>query len=70
MDPQLFVEAFVVGVGLVAVYYLVKMAKLGEVATVFLAGALFHLVAEVSGVNDWYLDNSVAAKKRSGKEKQ
>lgn len=64
MDPQLFVEAFVVGVGLVAVYFAVKMAKLGELVTVFLAGALFHLVAEISGVNDWYLDNSVAAKKR------
>ena len=64
MDPQLFVEAFVVGVGLVAVFMLVKMAKLGEVATVFFAGALFHLLAEVSGVNNWYLDNSVAAKKR------
>ncbi len=64
MDPQLLVEAFVVGVGLVVVFMLVKMAKLGEVATVFLAGALFHLLAEVSGVNNWYLDNSVAAKRR------
>jgi len=64
MNPQLFVEAFVVGVGLVVVYFAVKMAKLGELVTVFLAGALFHLIAEFSGVNDWYLDNSVAAKKR------
>ncbi len=64
MEPQLLVEATVVGIGLVAVYLFVKMAKLGEIVTLFLAGALFHLLAEFTGVNAWYLKNSVAAKKQ------
>jgi hypothetical protein len=31
---------------------------------VFLAGALFHIGAELSGFNDWYIDNGLAKRKR------
>ena len=29
-----------------------------------ITGGGFHLVCEFSGLNDWYLDNGVASKKR------
>lgn len=38
-----------------------------DYASVFLAGSLFHLICEETGINDWYLDNGVAMLKRTEK---
>jgi hypothetical protein len=31
---------------------------------IFLAGALFHVGAELTGFNDWYVDNGLARRKK------
>ena len=31
---------------------------------IFLTGALFHVGAELSGFNDWYIDNGLARRKK------
>ena len=31
---------------------------------IFLAGALFHIGAEYTGFNDWYVDNGLAKRKK------
>jgi len=65
---NVFIEAAVVGAGLIIFHELVKMiirlVKLDSINSVilgyiqlFLAGALFHLVFEYAGVNAWYVDN-------------
>ena len=68
---QLALEAMVVGVGLVPMWWLVTKAttamRFGGGSKAFLdvalAGALFHLAAEESGLNTWYLAHSHAAQK-------
>ncbi len=68
---KLYGEALVVGAALVPVYFAVSRATQAaridfagkEVLDLFLSGFLFHLAAEESGVNEWYLTNSHAAKK-------
>jgi hypothetical protein len=70
----LYKEASVVGAALLPVWFAVRSAtaatKVGgpykEFLDVALAGFLFHILAEESGVNQWYLSNSHA----SMKEKQ
>jgi hypothetical protein len=37
--------------------------------SVFVAGAMFHIIAEASGVNEWYLNNSAAYRKWMVKSK-
>jgi hypothetical protein len=51
----LFFEALFVGLFLLPIYYLVEKIGYSKWITVFLAGALFHLVAEFSGLNKAYL---------------
>jgi hypothetical protein len=68
---QLALEAAVVGIGLVPMWWLVTKATTAMRITgdskgfidVALAGALFHLAAEESGLNTWYLAHSYAAQK-------
>jgi hypothetical protein len=73
-NSMLLTEAFVVGAGLVPVYALTHTitgtlfprmsAMTQDYFSVFLAGGLFHLLCEHTGINDWYLDNGVAVLKR------
>ena len=66
---QLYGEALAVGAGLVPVWAAVSRATTltrmdfasKDVIDVFIAGILFHLLAEELGVNKWYLTNSHAA---------
>jgi hypothetical protein len=71
MDWELAKEATEVGVLLVPVYAIVREALNGlrfknernkEYISVFIGGALFHILAEATGVNEWYLTNSRANK--------
>jgi len=46
-------EALIVGILLVMLYALMSMYT-KPLTAVFLSGAVFHLLCEVSGVNKWY----------------
>jgi hypothetical protein len=48
-------EAVIVGLFLLPVYWLVEKLGYNKWVTVFLAGAGFHLLAEVLGINQAYV---------------
>jgi len=56
-------ESLFVGAGNVAAFMLVQRAlpNISPLAQVFVAGVLFHLTAEYSGLNEWYLSHGAAA---------
>lgn len=56
---RLLVEALVVGIGLVVLFYVVKVLSgcLPLPILVFMAGALFHILCEKVGANTWYCGN-------------
>jgi hypothetical protein len=58
---NVLLEALIVGVGLVAVYWAVEQLNLGlgKWTTLFVVGAVFHLLAEVSGVNAAYVKSKL-----------
>ena len=62
-ERQIATEALSVGIGNVAAFMIVKklFPKWSAVSQVFAAGVLFHLSAEFSGLNEWYLDNGAAS---------
>lgn len=71
---KLYTEAAAVGLALVPLYYVVRRATTAfrldsfagsskETVDLFICGALFHLLAEETGLNEWYLTNSHAAQK-------
>lgn len=62
-EQQMATEALFVGAGNVASYLIIQklFPKLSNVANTFLAGVFFHVVSEVSGLNEWYLTNGAAS---------
>ena len=54
---NVLLEALIVGVGLIAVYWAVEQLKLGlgKWTMLFVVGFLFHILAEVTGVNAAYV---------------
>jgi hypothetical protein len=48
-------EAIFVGLFLIPIFWVAEKAGFSKWLTVFLAGALFHLVAELSGINKAYV---------------
>jgi hypothetical protein len=70
-NKQLYGEAIVVGAALVPVWFAVsKLTTVTRInfsgkpaLDVFIAGVLFHLIAEETNVNEWFLTQSFAAKK-------
>lgn len=58
---NVLVEAVIVGVGLVALYWVVEKLNLGlsKWVMLFVVGAAFHLLAEVSGVNAAYVKSKI-----------
>ena len=79
-DPtQLYKEAAFVGIALVPMWYLVAqfttatMVYVGSpqmktMVDVAIAGALFHLTAEETGLNNYYLTNSFAYQQSFSRE--
>ena len=49
----LFTEALVVGILLVGLYYILSQYY-KPLPAVFLSGAIFHLLCEITGINRWY----------------
>jgi hypothetical protein len=52
---NVFLEALLVGLFFLPVYWIAEKAGYSKWITLFLAGALFHLLAEVTGVNHAYV---------------
>ena len=48
-------EAIIVGLLLLPIFWVAEKAGLSKWVTVFLAGALFHIVAELTGINRAYV---------------
>ncbi len=56
---NVLLEALIVGIGLVVVYWAVEKLGYSKWVTLFLAGVVFHLLAEVTGVNAAYVKTKI-----------
>jgi hypothetical protein len=52
----LALEALIVG-ALLALLFMLVRGRMAPVTAVFVSGALFHILCEVTGVNAWYARN-------------
>jgi hypothetical protein len=69
LDKQLAVEAVCVGIGNIMMFNLAKRIFPANVnMQLFLAGVLFHLTAEYSGLNDYYVDYKLEERRVSNPE--
>lgn len=68
IHPHLAKEALVVGATIVPVYLMTEafFEKAPTAMKLFITGAGYHLLSEYLGVNEWYLDNGYAQRKRYG----
>jgi len=58
---QLATEAVAVGALLIPVFLLVNSQIKNQSAALFVSGAAFHLLCEVTGLNKWYLTNGASS---------
>jgi len=56
---NVFLEALIVGLAFLPIFWAVDKLGQDKWVTLFLAGAAFHLVAEVTGVNAAYVRTKV-----------
>jgi hypothetical protein len=56
---NILLEAILVGLALLPVFWIAQKAGQRKWVTVFLAGVLFHLIAEVTGVNKAYVRTKI-----------
>lgn len=54
---NVLLEAILVGLFLIPVFWIAEKiaSPYGKFAVVFVAGALFHLIAEITGINQAYI---------------
>jgi hypothetical protein len=52
---NVFLEALLVGLFLLPVYWITEKAGYSKWITIFLSGVLFHLVADFTGLNRAYV---------------
>lgn len=65
ISQKLIVEAIVVGLGLMILWYIMNFVdkniwKKNMLISMFVTGVVFHLIAEFTGVNKWYCSNGNA----------
>lgn len=66
LTQKLIIEASAVGLGLVVLWYIFNMLsekvskKENIIISLFVVGASFHLIAEFTGMNQWYCKNGNA----------
>ncbi len=66
LTQKLIIEASAVGLGLVVLWYVFNMLsekvskKENIIISLFVVGASFHLIAEFTGMNQWYCRNGNA----------
>jgi hypothetical protein len=56
-DDTILIEAFVVGILILPIYYVLMIAMGNGFCTLFLTGAIFHILCELTNINKWYVDN-------------
>jgi hypothetical protein len=63
---RLYGEAGVVGLALIPLFVVLDdvFPRLPTWVKVGIAGGSFHLICEASGLNEWYLTNGVASRKK------
>jgi hypothetical protein len=79
-SEELLKEALAVSASLVPVYWLTSKAlrrltvnwspESAVLLNVAVSAGLFHIICEETGVNNWYLSNSIASKKAQKKYKK
>ena len=67
ISQKLIIEAVVVGIGLMVLWYLMNLVdqniwKKNMLVSMFITGVVFHLIAEFTGVNKWYCTNGNACR--------
>lgn len=70
MDKRSVQEAVVVGAALLPIYSVVHevveeldLGRSTDLSAVFLSGVAFHLIAEATGLNEWYIHHGAATDK-------
>ena len=53
------IEAFVIGILLVGLFNIIKkiIPQYSQMIILFVTGAAFHILCEISGINLWYAKN-------------
>jgi hypothetical protein len=67
MTTQLLEEAAFVGVTFIPFQLAAESFISNRFLATFAAGAAYHIAAETLGINEWYLNNSYAARKLNDK---
>jgi hypothetical protein len=56
---NVLLEALIVGIAFLPIYWAVEKLNLSKWVTLFVAGVAFHLIAEVTGVNAAYVKTKI-----------
>ena len=62
-DEKILIEAFVIGIVILPLYYILMIVMGNGFCTLFLTAAILHLLFEMTSINKWYVDNYYNEKK-------